>query len=108
MRRPAKYGNRRVEVDGITFASAKEAKRYGELRLLERAGEIAGLEVHPKYILSVGGIKLGTYSPDFRYLSRSGVQVVEDVKGGPTDTQLFRWKARHLRAEHGIAVEIVR
>lgn len=39
----AKYGNRKVVVDGITFDSKKEAQRYTELKLLEKAGKITSL-----------------------------------------------------------------
>ena len=35
-----KYGNRKVSVNGIKFDSVKEARRYIDLSLLQRAGEI--------------------------------------------------------------------
>ena len=38
-----KYGNEKTVVDGITFASRKEASRWQELKMLEKAGEITGL-----------------------------------------------------------------
>lgn len=40
-----KYGNRKIEVNGITFDSVKEANRYRELLLLEKAGAIQNLEL---------------------------------------------------------------
>jgi hypothetical protein len=40
----SKYGNKKTEIDGIIFDSAKEAKRYIELRYLLRLGEIKYLE----------------------------------------------------------------
>ena len=46
-----KYGARKTVIDGITFDSKREAIRYQELKLLERAGEIKDLELQPKYIL---------------------------------------------------------
>lgn len=101
-----KYNAKRVFIDGMWFDSTKEGRRYATLKIMQRAGEITQLEVHPKYVLTVNGQKLGTYTPDFRY--RRGEQtVVEDVKGGPTATPLFRWKAKHLAAEHGVTVETV-
>lgn len=39
----SKYGARKTVVDGITFDSKREAERYSELKLLERAGKIEGL-----------------------------------------------------------------
>lgn len=104
--KPSKFLNKKTVVDGIEFDSLKESRRYGQLRLLERAGEITNLEVHPKYVLSVNDVRIGTYAPDFRY-QRSGQVVCEDVKSKPTITEMFRWKAKHLKAEHGITVEVV-
>jgi hypothetical protein len=43
-RTPRKYRNKPVTVDGIRFDSQREYERWCELRLLERAGAIAGLE----------------------------------------------------------------
>ena len=43
-----KYHNKKVTIDGITFDSKKEARRYQELKLLERAGEIQNLELQKK------------------------------------------------------------
>lgn len=34
----SKYKNKKTEVDGIMFDSLKEARRYGELKLLVRGG----------------------------------------------------------------------
>jgi hypothetical protein len=48
---PNKYRNIKTIVDGITFASKKEAKRYSELKLLERAGMITDLELQPAFNL---------------------------------------------------------
>ena len=42
-RKPGKYGNKKTVVDGITFASKKEARRYGELILLQKGGLISRL-----------------------------------------------------------------
>lgn len=43
---PHKYHAKPTTVDGIRFASKAEARRYSELRLLEKAGEIKNLEAH--------------------------------------------------------------
>jgi dsDNA-binding SOS-regulon protein len=40
-----KYLNKKTEIDGITFASKKEAKRYSELKLLEKAKKIEDLQL---------------------------------------------------------------
>jgi hypothetical protein len=49
MDRKTKFGSKKKVIDGYKFLSLLEAKRYGELKLLERAGEIKNLEVHPRY-----------------------------------------------------------
>lgn len=46
-----KYHAQTTEVDGIKFASKKEAKRYAELVLMEKAHEITGLERQRKFTL---------------------------------------------------------
>jgi hypothetical protein len=96
-----KYGNVPVRVDGEVLDSQAEARRYGELLLLERAGEIGGLLVHPDFDLTVNGVKVATYVADFAYWDR-GRFVVEDVKG--VRTPLYKLKVRMLAAERGIVV----
>lgn len=105
--RASKYGNRRVEADGVSFASAKEARRYGELKLLERAGEIAELRLQPRFPLIVNGVKVCTYVADFSYhpTFRGAVmaqQTIEDVKGFKTD--VYKLKAKLFHALHGFPV----
>jgi hypothetical protein len=101
--RPAtKYGNRRVTEDGIPFDSLAELRRYRELRMLEAAGVIAGLEVHPRYPLVVNGVKVGSYEADFRYVTPEGETVIEDVKGVRTST--YKLKKRLVEALYGIQV----
>ena len=46
-----KYKNNPVEYDGISFDSKREAKRYAELKLLERAGKITDLQRQVKFEL---------------------------------------------------------
>lgn len=122
-----KYHAVRCEVDGYQFASKKEARRYVELRLLERAGEIADLVCQPVYALqtlttpqagvTLGQMKrergakaklqlfptIGRYIADFRYTDkRTGDVVIEDVKG--FKTELYKWKKRHVEAQYGIQI----
>ena len=87
-----KYGNKKVEADGFMFDSTKEFNRYYELKLLQRAGRIRELEVHPKFELQPkfrdnSGVahRAITYSGDFAYIE-NGVHVVEDVKSEMTRT----------------------
>ena len=79
-----KYGNRRTKVDGVSFASAGEARRWGELKLLERAGEISELRRQQPYPLKVNGRLVTTMVLDFVYRNRAGEPVYEDFKGHMT------------------------
>jgi len=47
-----KYNNKKVVLNGITFDSQKEARRYRDLSLLERVGEIKSLELQKAFILA--------------------------------------------------------
>ena len=103
----SKYFAKRTEVDGVLFASAREAREYGRLRLLERLGDIVHLECHPVYELHApNGVVIGKYIADFRYQVGGQVQVI-DVKGWRT-LPLAKWKQKHLAAEYGIRVQEVR
>ena len=100
-----KFGAKRTKMDGYTFDSKAEARRYTELRALEQAGAITGLRRQVRYPLTAHGVKIGHYVADFVYVQADGAEVVEDVKG--IETQLFRWKARHFAAEYGREIEVV-
>lgn len=118
--RSHKYGAVRTEVDGHSFASKAEARRYGELKLLEKAGKIEGLELQPKFALvtqlTTGTFRgaglahagkfpvIGHYVADFKYfrLEPPTGWVVEDVKG--FKTELYRWKKKHVEAQYGIEI----
>ncbi len=102
-----KYGAVKTEVDGIKFDSKAEAKRYMELKLLEKAGEISGLQLQPRYDFSLNGVKIGFYKADFYYIDGDGVEVpykevVEDVKG--MKTPVYRLKKKLMKAMHGIDI----
>ena len=113
--RRSKYGAVPKVVDGIRFHSKREATRYQELRLLEKAGEVKDLELQPEFPLFVPGrgnggpyerVCLGKYVADFRYRAgRIGLLVIEDVKG--VKTPLYRWKKKHVEAQYGIQIREV-
>lgn len=103
MTRPSKYGAVRTEIDGITFASKAEAKRYGELKLLASGKVIEGLVLQPSFELIVNGAKIGVYRADFQYWdNEQGCRVVEDVKG--MKTPVYRLKKKLMHALHGIEI----
>jgi len=105
--RKAKFRNIPTEVDGIKFDSRAEARRYGELKLLERAGEIHGLTLQPKFPLTVGATHVCDYVGDFMFSDKAGVSIVEDVKSKATKTPVYRLKKKLLRALYGIEIREV-
>lgn len=106
--RPHKFGAKRTEFDGISFASKAEALRYAELKILQRAGQISDLELQPKFPLIVNNQLIGTYIGDFAYVDgRSHERVIEDVKSPATKTDLYRLKAKLVLAIHGVAIREV-
>ena len=64
-----KYRAVKTTIDGIKFASKREAKRYTELKILEKAGMITHLELQPEYPITINGIKICKYIADFRYFT---------------------------------------
>lgn len=97
----SKYHAKPQIVDGIRFASKAEARRYCELKMLEKKGAIADLKTQVAYPIHVAGIRVGKYLADFVYTAPEG-RVVEDVKG--VRTQLYRFKKRCVEAEHKIKI----
>jgi len=97
-----KYRNRKVENEHGKFDSAKEAQRYAELVLLERAGAIAGLRRQVPFALVVNGIHVCDYICDYTYLEGARV-VCEDAKG--MRTPVFILKKKLMLACHGLEVK---
>lgn len=96
-----KYRNTPTALGGLKFASKAEARRYGQLLLLERAGEISEITLQPKFTLDVNGLNVATYIGDFSYLQNQ-ILVVEDVKSSATKTAVYRLKKKLMKAIHGI------
>ena len=94
----SKYNARKTTVDGIKFDSKKEARRYADLKILEKAGEISHLQLQPKFRLLDGFKHRGetirpiNYFADFSYIDTEGNEVVEDVKGKRTDVYNIKKK----------------
>jgi hypothetical protein len=110
-----KYRNERVEFDGLKFDSKREAARWGELRMLEKLGQISMLRRQVAYEL-VPAVKFAgararkpaiRLIADFEYVER-GVKVVEDVKSPVTaKVPAFQMKRHLMLAVHAIDVRIV-
>ncbi|WP_245643651.1 DUF1064 domain-containing protein [Roseateles chitosanitabidus] len=113
-KRGQKYGNTKVQADGITFDSKAEHRRWCHLRVLERAGEIRDLrlqvpfELIPAQVSTTGKKQRATvYLADFVYArTKDGKVVVEDVKGAVTPE--FRLKRKLMLERHGIEIQEIR
>jgi Protein of unknown function (DUF1064) len=110
-----KYHAIPIHVDGVRFASIKESARYLELKLLEKAGAIQDLELHPVFPLHVFELyrslapiqitTIGRFTADFQYCDlSSGEIVVEDTKSDVTKTEAYRLRKRLAEVIHGIHV----
>lgn len=102
--KPNKYRNRPTTVDGLRFASKREANRWVQLQTLERAGLITDLNRQVPFSLDVNGVHICRYIADFTYRENGGT-VVEDAKGVQTASYVL--KARLMKACHGLAVREV-
>ena len=115
-----KYGAKRKVVDDITFHSQKEANRYSELKLLERAGEISHLELQPKFKFVIEGQPLlirskgypngrqASYKADFAYFCRKrNRRVVEDVKSPASRTEAYALRKALVEILYGVIIEEV-
>jgi len=102
----SKYNAIRTEVDGIIFASKKEASRYVYLKGQLTANEISDLELQPSYELHINDIKICRYIADFKYKNKNGEEIIEDVKGFLTPQ--FRLKQKMMKAIHDIDINVVK
>lgn len=105
----SKYRNRHTVVDGIRFDSAKEARRWGELRLMEKAGLISKLRRQHEWQLFAMGIDdtpvyVASYVSDFDYFQVDEF-VAEDVKSEFTrKLPLYRLKFKLFKANYGFEI----
>ena len=106
-RRYGKYNAHKCTIGNEAFDSKREARRYSELCLLEKTGQIKNLRRQVKYILlpsqresviKKGVLKQGkvierevAYIADFVY-EENGQTVVEDAKGFRNPTYILKRK----------------
>lgn len=98
-----KYRNNKVEIDGITFDSEKEANYYCELKIRKRAVEIKSFRLQPRYLLQEKYVDKQTgkkvraiyYKADFEVIHNDGSIEVIEVKG--MKTQVYKLKIKMFR-----------
>ena len=96
--KPSKYGNHKVESDGVKFDSKRELARWNQLKMLESAGHITDLkrqvpfEVVPSVNLDGKKQRAVVYVADFTYTEEPGYMTVEDSKGFKTPDYIIKRK----------------
>lgn len=108
----SKYKNKKVQIDMYVFDSIAESRRYKELALLEKSGEIENLQLQPKFLLQESFKKNGKtyrkieYIADFMY-EEKGTVIVEDVKG--KETEVFKLKHKLFEYKYpGLELKIIK
>jgi len=98
-----KYGNKKCVYAGIKFDSIKEKNRYIVLLDKVKCGEISNLELQPKFLLQDKykyegkTVRALSYIGDFRYTTKNGVSVTEDVKAAKNfTTEVYKIKKKLL------------
>lgn len=99
--KPSKYRAVKTYVDDIQFDSAKEARRYSELKLLENCKVIHSLELQPEFPVVIEGKKICKYKADFSYYEDDR-RVIEDVKG--FKTPVYRIKKKLVEALYDVEI----
>lgn len=94
IRSPSKMGNKVTYADGKKFDSKLEASRYGELKLMVKAGLIKSFKRQPSFLFE-SGIR---YRPDFIVWGLDGICWVEDSKG--FETKEFKMKVKLWALEY--------
>lgn len=104
----AKYGNRKVtDAAGNVHDSGKEYRRWCELELREKAGEISQLRRQVPYALVVNDVLVCQYIADAVYLEGAAT-IVEDCKSPPTRAKPeYRIKLKLMQAIHGLQIREV-
>ncbi len=70
----------RRTMDGVVFDSEAEMKRFADLQMLERAGEISDLRRQISYDIEINGQHFCTYTSDHEYLDKTGTPIIEEFK----------------------------
>lgn len=88
-----KYRSKKIQINGITFHSKKEAEYYKIVYLRLIAGDIKHFDTQIKYDLMVHGEKVGTYAMDFKITHNDNTIELVEVKGmgKGLETWILKW-----------------
>lgn len=101
----SKYRAVKTTVDGITFDSKREADRYSELKIMQKAGVIRDLRLQVKFPFFTDSIRptkpTFNYVADFVYISGDH-EVIEDCKG--FKTPVYRLKKKLIETAYNMKI----
>jgi len=110
----SKFKNKRVIIDGLTFDSQKEYRRWCELIALAGAGRIRDLQRQVPFHLVAAVVLNGRKKPAMKYVADAvyydldDALVVEDVKSEATrKLPMYRAKKHMMKAFHDIEIKEV-
>lgn len=107
MRKMNKFNARRVMVDRIWFDSQGEANHYKRLKLLQQAGKIKDLQVHPVFPLVINGKSVGRVKPDYVFWDvEQQRRRYQDFKS-PVTQRLSGFRFKVFEALYNIEVEFI-
>lgn len=108
-----KYKAQKIKTPDGTFHSTREANRWYELKILQRAGIISDLKRQVVFELIPAQYENGKkveepcrYIADFTYTDETGDRVVEDTKGYVTDVYVIKRKL--MLYKYGIRIRETR
>jgi len=93
-------------IDGITFDSKGEMKRYLDLKLAQKAGEIKDLQLQYEFPVQIDGKHYCTYTADFSYIeARTGKAIYEDTKStGTAKDPAYRLRKKAAELYYGVKI----
>ena len=95
----------RRTMDGVVFASEAEMKRFADLQMLERAGEISDLRRQQSYDIEIKGHHFCTFTPDHEYLNKKGTPIIEEFKTGMSvKDKDYQLRKRAFELYYGLTV----
>lgn len=110
MKRPLKYRNQPITVDGERYASKIEYAHHSQLLLLEKAGEVRNIRHEPPYQVTISGKLMFTIKPDHVFEEKTAIgswkMRFADTKSKPTITSIFRLKKKIFEAVYGVELEV--
>ena len=104
-KKPNKWRNEPVTIDGIRFDSKAEGAYYRQLCILRDKGKLT-FERQTRHDIKVNGVLICRYLSDFVVTYTDGKKEVIDVKG--KETPEFKLKKKLMKAVHGIDIVIVK